>query len=235
MSEIEKNLSKTGRWSFEEGLAENFNEHISRSVPMYKEGHDLIIKLSDFFINNESVCYELGCADGTLTKKIATHNSDKKARFIGLDSAAEMIDFANKENDGSSNFEFINRDVMSFEYEKSDMIISYYLMQFIHPKMRQDLFNIIYDSLNWGGAFIIFEKVRASDARFQDIMTTLYFEYKKERGYSNDEIMKKMLSLKGVLEPFSSQANIDLMKRAGFVDIVPVMKYLCFEGFLAIK
>jgi tRNA (cmo5U34)-methyltransferase len=37
------------------------------------------------------------------------------------------------------------------------------------------------------------------------------------------------------MEPFSSQGNIDMLKRAGFVDIVTVQKYVCFEGFLAIK
>jgi len=45
----------------------------------------------------------------------------------------------------------------------------------------------------------------------------------------------KSRSLKGVLEPFSTQGNIDLLKRAGFVDIVSVSKFVCFEGFLAIK
>ena len=29
--------------------------------------------------------------------------------------------------------------------------------------------------------------------------------------------------------------NLDLLKRAGFVDIMTVFKYICFEGFLAIK
>ena len=38
-----------------------------------------------------------------------------------------------------------------------------------------------------------------------------------------------------VLEPFSTQGNLDLLHRAGFVDIIAVCKYLCFEGFLAIK
>jgi hypothetical protein len=42
-------------------------------------------------------------------------------------------------------------------------------------------------------------------------------------------------SLKGVLEPFSTDANYGLLRRAGFVDVMTIMKYLCFEGFLAIK
>ena len=81
----------------------------------------------------------------------------------------------------------------------------------------------------------MFEKVRAPDARFQDIMSALYTEYKLDQNYTPNEIITKSRSLKGVLEPFSEQGNIDLLKRAGFVDIIIIFKYLCFEGFLAIK
>jgi len=66
-----------------------------------------------------------------------------------------------------------------------------------------------------GGAFLYFEKVRPPDARFQDIMTGIYNEYKLEQGYSPDEIIQKSRSLKGVLEPFSTQGNIDMLPRAG--------------------
>ena len=119
--------------------------------------------------------------------------------------------------------------------EKADLIISYYTIQFIHPKLRQELINKIYDSLNWGGAFILYEKVRANDARFQDIISNLYMEYKLDQGYSAEEIIGKAKSLKGVLEPFSTQGNIDMLKRAGFVDILSIQKYMNFEGFLVIK
>jgi tRNA (cmo5U34)-methyltransferase len=60
-------------------------------------------------------------------------------------------------------------------------------------------------------------------------------DYKLTKGYSGDELVAKSQSLKGVLEPFSTQGNLDMLKRAGFVDIVSVYKYLCVEGFLAIK
>ena len=121
------------------------------------------------------------------------------------------------------------------DLEKADMIISYYTIQFIKPRERQLIFDKIYDSLNWGGAFVLFEKVRGTDARFQDIFTALYNDYKLEQGFTKEEIFDKTRSLKGVLEPFSTQGNLDLLQRAGFKDVVSIMKYVCFEGFLAIK
>ena len=77
--------------------------------------------------------------------------------------------------------------------------------------------------------------MRGADARFQDILTSLYTDYKIEQGYSPDEIIYKSKSLKGRLEPFSTQGNLDMFARAGFKDVTTVFKYLCFEGFLAIK
>ena len=61
------------------------------------------------------------------------------------------------------------------------------------------------------------------------------FPYKYEVTHYSEEIMNKAQSLKGVLDPFSTEGNLGLLKRAGFVDVMTVMKYVCFEGFLAIK
>ena len=49
----------------------------------------------------------------------------------------------------------------------------------------------------------MFEKIRANDARFQDIFSIIYNDFKLKNGYSPDEIINKTKSLKGVLEPFS--------------------------------
>jgi tRNA (cmo5U34)-methyltransferase len=97
------------------------------------------------------------------------------------------------------------------------------------------VFDAIYRALNWGGAFLLFEKVRAPDARFQDITSGLYVDYKLEGGYTAGEILEKARSLRTVMEPFSTQGNLDLLGRAGFVDIMTIYKHICFEGFLAIK
>ena len=66
-------------------------------------------------------------------------------------------------------------------------------------------------------------------------MTQTYNEFKISQGFTSDEIIAKSRSLKGVLEPFSTTGNLDLIKRAGFKDVMTVFKYICFEGFLAIK
>jgi tRNA (cmo5U34)-methyltransferase len=227
-----------GNWKFSGETAKKFDNHVEKSVPLYKEGHDLICDLSDFFVKEESLIYEVGSSTGTLTFKLAEHNKSKKsATFIGIDIEKAMVVEANKKlkKNKNKNVKFFNADMLKYKMKKADLIICYYTIQFTPTATRQDLINKLYNNLNWGGALVLFEKVRGPDARFQDIASNLYIDYKLRLKYTPDDIISKSLSLKGILEPFSTKGNIDLLKRAGFKDINTIQKYICFEGFLAIK
>ncbi len=229
-------LVQEADWTFGGQTPATFTEHIQQSVPFYDTGHELVGKLSDYFVKDQSVCYDLGTSTGVLAGKLARRHARRPgAQWIGIDIEPAMIQQARAENGGLDTIEFMVDDITLYPYLPSDLITSYYTIQFVPPAVRQDLFNRVFNALNWGGAFILFEKVRACDARFQDIIQTLYTDYKLDQGYTPTEIINKTRSLKGILEPFSTQGNLDLLKRAGFVDIITVFKYLCFEGFLAIK
>ncbi|MGZ2749381.1 methyltransferase domain-containing protein [Burkholderia stagnalis] len=223
-------------WTFTGNVADTFVDHVRRSVPYYDAGHDLVCQLSDFFCHGDSVCYEIGVSTGQLLRRLAEHHASKPGiKWVGIDPVESMIAKARQHCVEVPNIALEVGDARLYDFEQSDLIVSFYCIQFIPPKDRQDVFNRIYERLNWGGAFILFEKVRAPDARFQDMVVSLYNDYKRREGFSADEILNKTASLKSVLEPFSTEGNLGLLKRAGFVDVTTVMKYLCFEGFLAIK
>ncbi len=236
MAKVDSNISALNAgWSFE-GISEDFDEHVKRSVPLYEVGHDLVCKLSDFFVPIDGLVVELGTSTGVLAEKFLKFNRGRKSfRYLGLDVVDEMLDLARTRCAEFTNATFVNEDVRTFESEPTSMYISYYTLQFIHPRHRQEVVNKIYKSLEWGGALVLFEKVRAPDARFQDVANQLYHEFKLDNGFSELEIMAKQRSLKGILEPFSTQANFELMRRAGFVDVMTIMKSISFEGFLAVK
>lgn len=236
MSKVgDKIFAENSNWSFGGKVHETFDNHVEKSVPYYKIGHDLVEKVSDFFLPDNSIVYDVGCSTGTLLKKISSRHKNKKIKLIGCDIEKGMVASAKKKCAGFKNIDIHHKSILDLPMKKSNFIISYYTIQFVHPSERQLIFNKIYDNLNWGGAFVLFEKVRGPDARFQDIMSLIYNEYKIDQGYSSEEIIGKSRSLKGVLEPFSTQGNIDLAVRAGFKDITTIFKYVSFEGFLAIK
>ena len=225
---------KNGGWSFGGNLPNKFENHITKSVPHYLEGHQMIVRLSDYFLKERSVCYDIGCSTGNLLKKISAYSSKEKIKLIGIEKEKKMYNYA-KSQINNKKIKLLNKDFKGIKLVKSDMIISYYTIQFIAPSIRQSILNKIFKSLNWGGAFIMFEKTRGNDARFQDIWTAIYSDFKIEQGYSPEEIINKSRSLKGVLEPFSMKGNFDLLKRSGFEDIATIFKYVPFAGIISIK
>jgi len=229
---------ETGRasWSFDGGVAETFVDHVRQSVPMYDAGHELVCSVSDYFVRDDSTCYEIGTSTGQLLRKLAEHHARKPgARFVGIDAVEPMVEKARIHCAGLPNVEVVLDDVLTFGFDKADLFVSYYCVQFVQPRHRQDLISRLYERLHWGGALLMFEKVRGPDARFQDMAVALYNDFKARNGFTADEILNKTSSLKGVLEPFSTEGNLGLLRRAGFTDIMTVMKWVSFEGFLAIK
>lgn len=227
--------SANASWTFGGDVHEKFDTHVRRSVPLYAEGHDLIAKVSDFFVADGSTVYDLGCSTGELTRRLAGRHAGKKPTVVGVDREPGMCDSARARCADHPGVRIECAELTEFELQPSDLIVSYLTLQFIRPRFRQELIDRIYAALNWGGAFVLVEKVRAPDARFQDLATALYTDFKLDQGYDESEIVQKTRSLKGVLEPFSTQGNLDMLQRAGFVDCMTVFKYVCFEGFLAIK
>ena len=208
----------------------------AQSVPLYEEGHELACRLSDYFVSAGSVVYDIGTSTGVLARKLADWNDGKpNLRVVGIDPVASMVEHAQRAHGRRDDLKFVCADALAFDYEKASLFTSYYTVQFVHPQVRQALVDRIYERLHWGGALILFEKVRAPDARFQDYMSQVYTDFKLKNGYDEKEIVGKTRSLKGVLEPFSTNGNLEMLQRAGFRDVMTVQKWVCFEGFLAVK
>ena len=230
--------SGDANWRFRDSVVREFDTHVRKSVPFYLEGQQLVDRLSDFFISDNSVIYDVGTSTGEVAINLGIRHAHRtEVKIYGLDIEPDMVKMAelkrSEKNIGNVIFEVAN--VVDTELQKCDFVVAFYTMQFIRPSMRQLVYDKIYKSLNWGGAFILFEKTRANDARFQDILSSLYVDYKIDQGYTPAEIIGKSKSLKGVLEPFSSDANKGFLNRAGFSDIISIFKYTSFEGVLAIK
>jgi tRNA (cmo5U34)-methyltransferase len=226
---------KNKSWSFDSSLANEFDNHINKSVPLYKDLHWLCLQVSDYFIRKDSTVYDLGCSTGKLLKRLSIrHLHKKKIKFIGLDIINKMIQHA-KKNNKRKNINFLKRDLIKTKLKKNDFIISFFTIQFIEQKNRQKLINKIFKSLNWGGAFFFAEKIRSSGARNQEMTNEIYKNWKLDQGFSLSEVNFKTESLKGVLDPFTHSGNVAMLKRAGFDEINVISKYLNFEIYLAIK
>ena len=89
-----KIIKKRGAWSFGGNIPKKFESHIKNSIPYYLEGHDIIIKLSDFFLFNGSTCYDIGCSTGNLLIKLANFTNKNQIKFNGLEIEKKMYSLA---------------------------------------------------------------------------------------------------------------------------------------------
>jgi tRNA (cmo5U34)-methyltransferase len=236
MTTVDKNINQhNAGWSFD-NISEDFDAHIQRSIPLYENGHRLVCHYSDFFLKADSLVYDIGCSTGQMLGKLARHHRHKQdLKLVGIDIVRDMVEKARELNAADGRIGFTHANVLDIQLEPADLIVSNYTIQFLPPRVRQELIDKIYRALNWGGAFFMFEKVRAPDGRFQDYANQAYIEFKLENGFNEAEIINKSRSIKGVMEPFSTRGNLDMLKRAGFEDVMTIQKYVCFEGFLAVK
>jgi tRNA (cmo5U34)-methyltransferase len=223
------------RWSFGGQTYRTFDRHVARSVPLYKIGHRLILELSDFFLDRRSTCYDLGCSTGTLIRKLAHRHQGRDIRFVGVDIESEMISFARFRRGRDLGVEYLTAAIEDIAFEPVDLVVIYYTMQFIAPKHRQGIYDRVHRALNPGGAMILFEKVYAETAQLQDIFGQLLVDRKLAKGFTPEQIINKSRSLKGVMRPASTSSNLQSLAQAGFAITETFIKYLNFEGILAIK
>ena len=80
---------------------------------------------------------------------------------------------------------------------------------------------------------MLFEKVLAETPLFEDMAEGIYLEFKRRQGFSNDEIVEKTRSLRGVLQPLSASDNEALLRQAGFAQMMRIFRWVVFDGLVA--
>ena len=68
---VKRNLKISRTWSFDEKVSKVFDSHVNQSIPLYKEFHEQIASISEFYCKDNSVIYDLGCSTGNFIKEIS--------------------------------------------------------------------------------------------------------------------------------------------------------------------
>jgi tRNA (cmo5U34)-methyltransferase len=233
---VDKNISsEVSGWKFNKEVANSFEEHVRKSIPLYDNIHKTIEDLSEWFIEDDTNVYDIGTSTGECLKRIMKHHKNKKVRYIGVDNSEDMIEKA-KEN-SEYDIKFINEDIVNekFKINNANFITVVLTLQFIPKRKRQNVINKIYEGLNKGGALIVVEKVVGNNARFDEMFIELYHDFKLENGLTEKEVFAKSRSLRGVMQPNTTSENIEMLNKAGFADIDIFYKWCNFVGFIAVK
>lgn len=223
------------QFEFDEEVAAVFDDMLERSVPFYKESQ----KITEFFalkhLKDNSILYDLGSSTASLLINIS-RKLKVDARLVGLDNSDAMLEQARKKCVAlGAKVELKNADILEYDYKQADVFVSNYTLQFIRPLVREELVKKIVASLKKDGIFIFSEKVISHHSKLNKDLIECYYDFKKEQGYSEYEIMQKREALENVLVPYSEEENIKMARNCGFSHCEVVFRWANFATFIAVK
>ena len=229
-------LSEKANWKFDKEIANIFDSHVRKSVPLYDNFHNIIGDLSEWFVEDNTNVYDIGTSTGIGLNNLISHHTNKKVNYIGVDNSAEMLKKA-RNNLKNCNVTLINGDIANSDIKiyNASFIISILTLQFIPRRKRIQVIKKAYKGLNEGGALVIVEKVIGNNAVFNEMFIELHHDFKLSNGLSEKEVFAKSRAIRGIVCPNTMQENIDILKKVGFSDIDIFFKWCNFAGIIAIK
>jgi tRNA (cmo5U34)-methyltransferase len=236
--DIGSGLAKSGSWTFAEGVADVFLEHVRQSVPSYDAAHDLACAISVLFTRPGGRGYDLGTSTGQLLLRLAEANTlIPDVEWIGYDCEPEMVAAAREacRSRKVTNATVELGDIAEVTYGLCDFVTACLVLQFLPVDRRKATVERIFCALRDGGAFFVFEKVHEKDVRIGNVIEVLYHDFKTSQGLRPSEVANKARTLATVLEPHTPKENLMMLRHAGFRSVAVVTRYLCYEGYLAVK
>ena len=234
---IFQHIDKKSDFTFNDQVAEVFDDMVHRSVPLYETVIDAIVRLLNHHFTDDLTVYDLGCSTGTTLIELAKRLDQRPLQLIGIDNAPPMLEKARRKAAmfrKTDCLRFIRDDITSCPLPDVDAVICNYTLQFIRPPLRRMMAERLYQALRPGGILIICEKVLAAGS-FHHPFIDIYHDFKREQGYSELEIAGKREALENVLIPFTVDENLTLLRNAGFSQVEIFCKWFNFAAFVALK
>jgi tRNA (cmo5U34)-methyltransferase len=223
------------KFEFDQAVASVFDDMLSRSVPFYDEVRKLVISLILAEQKENKKVLDLGSSTAKFLLDLHS-KMHTNMKLKGIDNSQAMLDRAEQKCQAfGANIELELADMLTYKYCEEDVIVANYTLQFIRPMQRVELIKKLYDGLKDDGMFIFSEKVVFEDKKLDKDLIDVYYDYKKEQGYSEYEIAQKREALENVLIPFTIEENIQMCKDAGFKSVDTIFQWANFVTFIVKK
>lgn len=225
-------------FEFNTPVAQVFDDMVRRSVPHYEAVQDLMARLA-LAQAGDQVIYDLGCSTGN-TMVGLLELAERPLRLVGIDRSEAMLDLCALKLapvKGDHQVELLRADIETPDFSQGPpgVVILSLVAQFLRPVRRLALLEQIRAQLTAPGCLIMLEKVIVPGRLTNTLFIEEHHRFKRESGYSVDEIRRKREALENRLIPFEPAENLAMLDRAGFDEVSIFYSWLNFQGYLALK
>lgn len=237
---FQRPLDQVSDFVFDERVASIFDDMVERSIPLYAEVQNLVTELGRHYLRSGGVIYDIGCSTGTTLAALLNSSKERpKCHLIGIEPSKAMADRAGTKLQGvpgGDRVEIINKRIEDFqELENASLVIMLYTLQFIRPIRRQQVMNMIFQSLKDGGMLLWGEKILSDSSLLSRLFIDTYHSRKLLAGYTDSEISQKREALENVLVPYRDSENRLLLEHAGFTVSDTVLRWCNFCLYVGVK
>ncbi len=225
-------------FAFDAQVVEVFPDMITRSVPGYNTIIDTIGRLSQRFVQKNTLVYDLGCSLGAATIAMRKSINAKNCKIIAVDNSSAMVERCEMHINafkGDTPIDIVEANIQDVEIDNASMVVLNFTLQFIEKAERQALINSIASGINKGGILVISEKISHGDCVIDEHLINLHHDFKRANGYSELEVAQKRTALENVMRTDTVELHIERLKGAGFSHVSPWFQCFNFISFIAIK
>jgi tRNA (cmo5U34)-methyltransferase len=227
-----------GRWAFDEAVTAVFTDMLSRSIPQYGVMRKAVFDLGMSLVKPATVIVDLGCSKGDGLAPFVDALGPRN-RYLGVDVSQPMLAAARqrfRDEIAQGCVTICDLDLRNgYPAVESGLTLCILSLQFTPIEHRQRILSDAFASTTPGGAFILVEKILGSTAGINGRMVDIYHDYKREAGYTAEEVERKKLSLEGVLVPVTARWNEEFLHDAGFREVDCFWRWMNFAGWIATK
>lgn len=217
-----------GAWEFDDDVAKVFGDMLSRSIPDYDTMRSQVIAWTDELTPPEGRVADIGCSNGLLIESLLERRPD--IQVTGTDVSEPMLEQAALRFEDDVRVSILKSDLRTDPVPVADTIVASLTIQFTPLEYRQRILRLIRDSCL---SFVFVEKVLGSTDEMDAAMVKLYYDMKREHGYSDEQIERKRLSLEGVLVPVTAAWNEEFLHKAGFPHVDCIWRLGNFAAWVA--
>lgn len=222
------------KWEFDGAVADSFEDMLSRSIPQYPVMRQAVVDVGARYHQPGTHVVDLGCSRGealaTFHERLGTG-----ASYLGVEVSEPMLEAARRRFEGTHvRVEHVDLRT-SYPSPVASVTLAVLTIQFVPIEHRLRILREAWRHTAPGGAFILVEKVLGETADLDALMVDLYYQRKREAGYSQEDIDRKRLSLEGVLVPVTYRMNVELLRSAGFSEVDCFWRWMNFCGLVAVR
>ena len=221
---------KVADFVFDSKVVSVFDDMIRRSVP----GYATVIAMTKVFAEQYAIagsnCYDLGCSLGAGTLAMRKGIEGRRCQIIAVDNSRAMVDRCKEIIQSDISDVKVNvtlGDIRDIQIENASVVVLNFTLQFLEPKVREDVIKKIYNGMIPGGVLVLAEKIAFENDTENNFQIDMYHDFKKLNGYSDTEVSQKRKALDNVLIPDSLPSHFDRLAGAGFDEYY--MWFQCFN------